>query len=232
MNQRRSRFAPSARRSDPALSPRWRWSALVLTALAATLLPAALSAQSNSVELTPHVGFRFGGSFDIQDFEFGDVDFDVEDSEAYGLTLDIPISRNFQIEVLYSVQQTELEIDQGLFAESFPLGDIDLEFYQVGALWQGYSGQLRPYASITGGVTRLEIDVAGTDSETRPSLTIGGGLKVFFSDNVGLRLDGRLFVTVLEDDDDFDDRCCRYYGDEDGETITQGQMSVGLIFAF
>ena len=65
-------------------------------------------------------------------------------------------------------------------------------------------------------------------------LSRGGGVKVFFNEHVGLRFEGRGFFTVIDDYDSgcYDDCCGCYDYYEDGETLSQGQASAGLIFAW
>ena len=59
-------------------------------------------------------------------------------------------------------------------------------------------------------------------------------VKVMFSDHVGLRLEGRIFSTFMDDDDDF--YCSRDYDyddcDFDDDFFFQTQAKAGLVFAF
>ena len=192
---------------------------------------------AQNVEITPVFNYNFGSSIEVDDFDFGGVDIDLDDADGLGLFADFRITNNIQLEVLYSVQKTELEVDEGLFSESFPIADADVEYLHAGVLFQGNLGQVKPYFAITGGLTRIDVALEGTDSETYPSIGLGGGVKVLFTDHIGLRADARLFVTALDEDDDFyrrrgdgrrfRDDCC---GSDD--SLAQGQVSVGLIFAF
>lgn len=215
----------------------WKWLAISL-AFAALATPSIASAQS--VEITPFIGYRFGGDFETDSSFFLDTfDVEVEESASFGAMLDFSVTRNFQIELLFSRQESELVEGRGggLFEPNtdFILFDIDVDYYHIGTLWQWTPGQVRPYVVFSLGATRLSPDAAGLDDETKFSTSFGTGLKLMFSRNVGIRLDARLFTTFIdEDDDDFcfdddDDFCYRY---DDSDYLVQGEVSGGLVLAF
>lgn len=214
-----------ARRRPPLLP-------VAALALASIVLAGAGPADARAggqFELAPFGSYHFGGNFEVFDFEFGEIDFELGDSAGYGVTLGIPISRSFSVEILAARQPTELTIDEGLFAQDFVLGDIDVDLLHGGILWQGSVGQAKPFFVAGLGLARLEPDLPELDSETLPSFNLGGGIKTFFTPNFGLRFEGRLLVIALDEEDGRDFRCCRR---DDSSTITQGMAAVGLIFAF
>lgn len=207
------------------------------------LLPAAASAQNpdystsaltrGRFELTPTFSYNFGGTLSAQDSEFFDFDLEADDSEAYGVTLGIPLSRHTQIELLASRQKTQLAYDGGLFGGSFGVADLDVSYYHVGGLFQWGSGQVHPFFVASLGVANLNPNVPGARAENKFSGSMGGGVKIFFTDNIGLRLEGRGFWTLLDGNDDdyyWDDGCYCDYGY--ASTFDQGQASAGLIIAW
>jgi hypothetical protein len=179
------------------------------------------------VEVTPFLGYDFGGGFSVFDFELGDVDFELEDGASYGVVLDVPITRSFQVEAMVLRQPTTLEVDEGLFGPSFELTDLDIDYLMGGVLWQGALGQAKPFFSGGIGFARMNPDIPELDSETRLSFHLGGGVKTFFTPHFGLRFEGRLLVITLPEDDE-DLFCCR--GEDNA--ISQGHVAAGLIFAF
>lgn len=203
------------------------------------LAPAAASAAgAGRFELTPTASYNFGGAIDGGDTDLFDFDLEAEDSPAFGVTLDIPLASWVQLELLASRQSTELQFDSGLFGNDVGVADFDVSYYHVGGVFSWGTGQIHPFVVASAGVTELSPDVAGASSETRFSASFGGGVKIFFSDHVGLRLEGRGFWTALDDyDSDYDyDFCCTGLGCDcdygyDSE-FTQAQASVGLIFAW
>lgn len=209
---------------------------LVGAALVAAAPVAAQGYDAHRFELTPHVGYRWGGEISGEDNAIFDTDLEVNDGESFGLTFDIPLSTNFQLELLAQRQDTELGFDEGLFGGSFDVADLAVDYYHVGLVAQTTDNDVVPFFVISAGITRLDPDVPEADSEERFSMSLGGGVKIFFSDHVGLRLEGRGFFTVIEDYDSgcYDDFCCDGCGDyyDDGTYLTQGQASAGLIFAW
>lgn len=199
------------------------------TLLVLGLLAATAPAVADGLELTPFVAYRGGGTLDASlSSQFRD-DLDVEDGEAYGVTLGIPLGRSFQLELLASRQDSQLEVDRGIFDPERAVADVTVDYYHVGMLWQWPAGDVVPFFVLSGGITSLEPDFLSSDDETRPSLSMGGGVKVFVNDHLGFRFEGRGFFTDLEENDR-DDRCCRY--DDDDDDFTQGEARVGVILKF
>ena len=217
-----------------------------IAAVILLLVPAAVFAQdANSsnrtynrghFELTPTFSYNFGGTIRAEDSNFSNFDLDAADSESYGVSFGIPLSPWAQIELLASRQQTQLEYDRGLFGGNRGVADFDVTYYHVGGLFQWGNGQIHPFFVASLGVTNLNPNVPGAADENKFSGSLGGGVKIFFTDNIGLRLEGRGFWTVLDGNNndyhwDHDCHNCGYdYGYSN--TFDQGQASAGLIFAW
>jgi hypothetical protein len=202
---------------------------------AALLVPAVAHAQgAYRFELTPQASYRWGGTISGHDNALYNTDLKVARGAGYGLTFDIPLSRNFQLELLAHNQSTELRFDQGLFGGDASVADLDVAYYHVGMLWQGGNAEINPFVVASAGVTSLNPDVPGASTEERFSMSLGGGVKVFFNEHFGMRFEGRGFFTVI---DNYSGGCydshhhgCSDYGYSD--TLSQGQASLGLIFAW
>jgi opacity protein-like surface antigen len=212
---------------------------LALVPLAAT--PAAAQPQRQPslyrFELTPTVSYRFGGTLRADRDSLFATDLRVDNSAGYGLTFDIPLSSGIQLELLANRQPGRLRVDRGLFGGSAEVADIDVSYYHVGMLWQWGNPRVTPFFTLSAGATSLEPKVPGARGEDRFSLSMGGGVKVFFSENVGLRFDGRGFWTDLGSYGGRRDSCRfsdSYYYDGRcyGNDFSQGQASLGLIFAW
>lgn len=193
------------------------------------LIPAAAFAQPTHVELTPFAGYRSNASVDSSS-DLGlnrDVRFD--SSAFYGVALDIPLSHHWQLELLANRQKTSLRLDHGLLSPAQKLGDITLDYYQAGFLYQWGRGQVNPFVVVTAGAARLDPDFPQVAAEDYFAGSFGGGVKVFFSPNIGLRFDARGYWTNLQTH--YDDRSRHDRYDSSGDLIT-GEGSVGLIIAF
>lgn len=199
---------------------------LLLLAPAAAFAPTAALAQGHRVEITPTIAYRFVGDIDADDRNFLDEDLEVDEGEAYGLKVNIPLNDVLGIELLAARQETALSIDGGLFEDDSDFADFDIDYYHVGLTVEGGNGQIRPYFVGSLGLARLSLDLPNSKDEDRLSGSLGGGIKIFFSHNVGLRLEGRGYAIDLDEDDDEDDRF------DDESSIVQGEASLGLIIAF
>jgi len=210
-------------------------------ALMAVLAPLAAHAQGPSnyrFELTPTVSYRFGGTLYGEDSALFNTDLKVDDSAAYGISLDIPLSSSIQLELLANRQSSQLRFDQGLFGGPYNVADIDVTYYHVGMLWQWGNGEVNPFFVASIGGTNLDPNIPGANSEDRFSVSIGGGVKVFFSENIGLRFEGRGFFTDIGSSGNRHRGSCGYYDGYYydnrcyGNDFSQGQASIGLIFAW
>jgi len=158
------------------------------------LIPAPARAE-RGLEITPFAGFRFGGSF--EDNTTG-TDFQVGETGSFGLVLGLRDTPETHYELFYSFQRTELN-GGGIFGGA-PLFDLDIHYLHLGGTYE-FPGEKRVIPFISGGlgVTFLVPTGAGLDSSTNFSFSLGGGVKVPISSRVGLRLEGRGYLTILPD---------------------------------
>ncbi len=184
----------------------------------------------------PFASFGFEGNFDngFDDDDVFDDDLEVDDANGYGLIVGFPMSRHFTIELSYNRQETELFFDDEIFGLPDVLLDLDIEYLHAGATFNFGAGHVQPFVSLSGGLTRFSPSTSFDeyDSETRFSAAFGGGLKIYFTDNFGLRLQGRVLSTLVDSDEEaFCGRRECYYYDED-TYLYQAEVAAGLILAF
>jgi hypothetical protein len=160
-------------------------------------LALSLPAMAQAVEVTPFIGQRYGGSF--ADANTG-ASFEVADANAFGLVFDFDTEPDKQIEILLSRQNTSLSTNDPLFTGN-PLFDLTIDYYHLGGLYMlpDYD-KVRPFVSGTFGITRMDPKRADLTTETRMSLSLGAGAKIFFTKNLGLRFDLRGIYTALNAD--------------------------------
>ena len=181
--------------------------------------------------LTAHAGARVGGTLDSND---NDGEFDMDDSSSRGLTLSIPWEADTELEFWYSKQGTEVDLsDVGASAAT----DLDLEFYHLGGTIlfdpQKYAV---PFFVFTLGATRYSSDEPGVGSDTFGSFSLGGGWQFFPEERIGLRLEGRVLGTYINDNSDV--FCAVVPGTSgcvvalSGEMIWQWDVNAGVVFRF
>lgn len=156
----------------------------------ACVLGSAATLQAQGVEITPFGGYRFGGDF----FELiAGRPVDTDGAPAIGATVDVPLGDGLQIEGLFTHQDAQVEL------ESVPLGPlrrakVSVDHFQGGALQEYHDGRVRPFATGLLGLTRYSGE---GDSEIRFSVGAGGGVKLFASENIGVRLNGQVSATFV-----------------------------------
>lgn len=182
------------------------------------------------LELTPFAGFRFGGGF--TDNTTG-LDLDVDEGECFGLILGVKATHESDYELFYSFQKTVLQ-GEGLFAGE-PLFDLTIHYLHIGGTYRFPGERVRPFISGGLGLTYFSPDGSGLDSEIDFSLSLGGGVKIPISKRVGLRLEGRGFLTILPDNTDIfcvssgGATCAvRVQGDILGQVLLLGGISFSL----
>lgn len=219
----------------------------VVLVLACSLLAGAAFADDGyssrtigkTFELTPFASYFFEGDIGTNyDFGFSFRDANVEEGEGAGVLAGFRISRHWQIQLMYSQQETQLEFRRFSFTgpDRFTSVDVDMEYIHAGFAYTWTVGQIEPFVDLTVGVTRLSPDGPGIDDSSDFSLGFGGGVKVFVGDHLGFRFQGRILSTDVGEDDffcndgRFEDFGCYSY-DEDSY-LMQPEFSVGLILAF
>ena len=185
--------------------------------------------QQDQFELTPFVGYRWGGTiFADQSFVFT-RDVDVKSSANFGVNLGIPLGDSgMKLELMANHQSSELESGGGLFDPSIGAGDIDINYFHAGLqIPFARSRNLTPYFVASAGIANLDPQIIGATDETRFSASAGIGIKAPISNNLAFRFEGRGYYTSLEDQSDC--RICDYYYNKD---FYQGEVNLGLVFSF
>lgn len=201
---------------------------LVVLLLVGWLVVGSGDAHAQSVELTPFGGYRFGGGF--YELVTGQS-VDVDGAGSFGVILDIPFRDTLQIEGFYTHQEARFTLPASLDAQR-TRWSVTVDHVHAGGLRELDRGRVRPFLTGTLGLTRY---ASGGDSELRFSVAAGGGVKILPTEHVGLRLDGRLFVTIV--DAEGDSLACApaagiCVGSLDAWAVWQAGFTAGLVVRF
>jgi hypothetical protein len=203
---------------------------LVTLALLLAAMPAT-AADVLKVEITPFVSYRFGGTFDV---EGSTASYEIEDSAAVGLLLNLRQTGNTQWEILYSLQQSEAQL-RGVTVPAVSV-DTDIHVLQLGGTYQGDGEKVRPYVAVTLGGTHIKTAANRSQSDSFFSGSIGVGLNLNPNKRLGLRFEARAYGTLMDSNTDL---FCQTGPDAnicairiDGNLLSQFEISAGVIFRF
>jgi hypothetical protein len=124
--------------------------------------------------------------------------FKVDNNANYGIIVDIPIERLMAIEIYWSHMNSTGHWDPyatGITSSSYDMG---IDYFQIGAMKQADlgTGDLKGFGTLTLGAVYFNIKDPEVTDVWRFAATLGGGLKYYISDRIGLRVQGRLLMPM------------------------------------
>lgn len=184
----------------------------------------------NAFELTPILGYRWGGTIYAEDTGLLLPDVGVASSGAIGGILGIPIGwGGTKLELSVNHQRSELQVTGGLFDPADFISDVDVTYYQAGvSIPFAHSRNATPFISLGLGVASIDPQIRGASTENRFAGSAGIGVKVPINRNLGIRAEARGYLTAISDYDDND--CFRCY--DTGSAFAQGETLLGLVISF
>jgi hypothetical protein len=205
-------------------------------ALAASLRtegPAHAQSLIQTFEVTPFIGGRFGGTFEIQPEGAAEVRASLKDAASYGVAAGVRFDDLSMIEFSWTRAKSGLRFETGINPLNTPLGDVTLnqfhgDFTREFVLEEVKN--LRPFLMASLGATHLATD---NDGFTRFSFGLGTGLKLFLNSRLGVRVQAQ-WVPIWVDPE------VRAFACGGGGCITvlsgkltqQFEVNVGPVFRF
>ena len=181
-------------------------------------------AAESEFEFTPFTGYRFGGT--LEDDQT-DRTLDFDEASDWGFTLSQPASDTTRYEFLYSHQDTSLA-DSTDPNNAF---DLAVHYIHMGGTVDVYQDRFTPYFSGGLGMTYMNPGQRGYGDETRFSLSVGGGLKWYPTERLGIRFEMRGYSTLVNSSSSlFCDNGCDLQ--ISGDAFPQFETNLGLIFRF
>jgi hypothetical protein len=123
--------------------------------------------------------------------------FDIESGENFGVELDVNVKPGGQLVLLWNRMQSSASFDAAIVGggQAFPGGDVDVEYWQIGALSGPFNGQVMPFGGLTVGATRF---VAGGEDAWKFSFMPQLGAKFYASEKIAIRLHARFPITFIQ----------------------------------
>jgi opacity protein-like surface antigen len=209
-----------------------------MTATAALALLGTASAWADgkpTAEITGFAAYRMGGQFDVNDSTTGDENsVDLQDSGSWGIDIGIYRDATSFYELLYSQQSSDLDSGDPTIKRA----DVTVEYFQFGGtiLYPYDENWFVPYLSLTIGAARLDVQGAGSKSDTRFSGSLGGGVRIPISENFSMTAGLRGYLTAVDSDSQF--LCVGTGGSANclirssGSAFFQGEALIGFTGVF
>ncbi len=158
----------------------------------AMLLAMTSTVHGQKVEITPQYGYQIGTKYN---YYGGYVK--LKSSDQYGLTFGVNATDDITVEFMWAQQNTSLSVkDFQFYPQETELSDVVVNHYQIGAMHMfGYS-EARPFVGLSAGWSTFNPDLDLYDGTTTFTLGLSGGLKYFFTDRIGIRIQSQLLMPV------------------------------------
>lgn len=189
-------------------------------------------AQDHKVELTPFGGYMLGGSV-----KFYEGKFKVNDAACYGGMMAVQLRSGNFVEFSFTGMTTEGDWKPyNSYIGDYPekIVEMAVNHFQIGTVNELPldNEAIRPYGTLSLGTTWFNVKEATADDEWLFSVAAGVGIKYFFSERIGIRLQARLLLPVVYNGGGF------YLGTggsgmyvSSTAPIVQGDFTGGLIIA-
>ena len=181
-------------------------------------------------EVTPTVGYTFGGSF--ENSENGNT-LDLAEGESYGVILGLRDKSNLKgaafYEIFYNHQSTYLKGDEAIFSSNSHF-NLDIDTLHFGGRYGSEGKMFNPYVAAGIGVTHFSPEHG--ESETKFSFSLGGGVNIPLTKHVGLRFEGRGVGTVFDAESSvfcINNHCLVQ---AEGDILWQFTGFTGVVFSF
>jgi hypothetical protein len=211
----------------------FKWAAAAIAGLQVVVLASGARADDNPrVEITPYIGYRMGGQFDLDNPpSSGSGSVDLQDSSDWGVDFGIYRDPSSFYEILYSRQSTGLDTGDPALKGV----DVAIEYLQFGGtlLFRDHEHYV-PYLSLTIGATKFDAG-GGYGSETKFSGSLGGGVRLPLGRHFAATLGVRGYLTAVNSDTEF---FCTGSGSINclfrttGSTFFQGEGLLGFTAVF
>lgn len=202
---------------------------LIVIGLSLAFTLPAIAKQTNSFEVTPLIGYRFGGDFDATN-EGKISTLKLTDETSYGLLTAWQFDRLRQGELLISHYNTNFS--QSSDGVSFNDDDLGITYVHLGGNVAISQDSLPLFVTGGLGFTHFSPQDNQLDTETRFSMNIGVATKVPLSESLSFQLGGRVYGTFFNSDSSVFCNQANCLISISSNIWVQTEVNAGLTFAF
>ncbi len=160
--------------------------------LSAILVLAIVVTSSAQIELNVYGGYVPGAN---TAYSYSGYRLRIDGGGNFGIGIGKTLPNKMTVELSYNHFESTLKQSGGLFVE-VPEQDITVEYYQIGTLKPLMEGEtFIPYGLFSLGASRFAAEKASQD-HWRFAINAGLGMKYFFTDKVGIRLQARILMPL------------------------------------
>ncbi len=146
-------------------------------------------------EITPTAGYFLGGSL-----KFYEGKLKIRDNVSYGLILGMPIRRGTRLELSYTGMSSTAEWRPNLnYADKYPSRNfkMNVNYFLVGGSQDAVlSPKVRGFGGVRLGMAWFNTTAGDIDDVFRFAASLGGGLKVYLTQRVGLRFQANMLIPL------------------------------------
>ena len=172
---------------------------LTLQALLALATPArAQYVEIESFEVTPVIGIRFGGTWDVGAAQPPQTQATWKDASSYGLSAGVRFDEFSLVEFRWTRSTSTLRFDAPFAQLGASLGDVTLNQFHADFTREWVIPEVKGLRSfLTGSVGATYVSSAN-DSFTRFSFGFGAGLKQFMGSRFALRAEAKWLPILID----------------------------------
>ena len=178
-----------------------------------------------TIDISPFYGWQMNGKV-----KFWEGELKTDDNPLFGATMDVILAPGMAVRLSYSRTETNSHFRS---YSGYPIQDRNFnlanEYYQIGAIKYLEKGNIEPFGAFTMGAARYhEKDL--NENLWRFSITAGLGVKIFFSEKIGIKIQGDFMMPMY-----FEGLGFYFGGGGSGLTayssvpMLQGNFNAGLI---
>ena len=157
--------------------------------------PAPKKSGPSKIEITPLIGYQFGGRV-----KFYEGEFKMDNNMNFGVDVNFLVRQNHRFEISYSIMKTQAHFrPYNTFVGDYKLwdGDVNIHYLLIGSHSELPVGEkLTLFGGVSLGASILGVSEPGISDVWRFGLGVTGGMKIAVSDRIGIRLQGRFLMPM------------------------------------
>ena len=203
---------------------------LVLGALLVSGLPCLAQYR---FEVQPFAGYKYGGGVDVGSNPFGVNRINIDSSVSYGVTATFNPAERLGVEFLWDRQPTNATANYNSGGSLGTKVGFTMDQYHGDFLFSlaDHGSKVEPFVLVGFGASNMH---GGGSSTTKFSFGVGGGLKYFVTQHIGLRVQARYTPTYAYTTSG--GIWCNWWGYcwsvPNDHFLNQGDVTGGVVFRF